>query len=147
MESADGHAMGVPGELSIVANSQLTDKPITRYRIILPTYPNAIRGNPSSCQILWTIVLVTVIFIVNGNEMVFFIIIVSPWPILLNDFHHHADQFLSASVGHRIRQDYWQPPPLTRPWEFAWLQICPRKTDFFPVQYLPTFKYKSSSFD
>jgi len=29
MESADGHAMGVPGELSIVANSQLTDKPIT----------------------------------------------------------------------------------------------------------------------
>ena len=31
MESADGHVMGVPGELTIVANSQLTDKPITRY--------------------------------------------------------------------------------------------------------------------
>merc|ERR1719209_295841 len=29
MESADGHAMGVPGEFVIVANSQLTDNPIT----------------------------------------------------------------------------------------------------------------------
>ena len=35
MESADGHAMGVPGELTIVANSQLTDKPITRYNIYI----------------------------------------------------------------------------------------------------------------
>ena len=33
MESADGHVMGVPGELTIVANSQLTDKPITRYNL------------------------------------------------------------------------------------------------------------------
>ena len=32
MESADGHSMGVPGELTIVASSQLTDKPITRYK-------------------------------------------------------------------------------------------------------------------
>ena len=30
MESADGHVMGVPGELTVAANSQLTDKPVTR---------------------------------------------------------------------------------------------------------------------
>jgi len=29
MESADGHVMGVPGELTLAANSQLTDKPVT----------------------------------------------------------------------------------------------------------------------
>ena len=50
MESADGHAMGVPGELSIVANSQLTDKPITRYHIVIANYIHAKSYGRSHCH-------------------------------------------------------------------------------------------------
>ena len=123
MESADGHAMGVPGEFTIVANSQLTDKPITRYHILLATHLHAELYGRSPCH---------------------------------SHCHCHRDQdglchhdchpltnstqsfppldhFYSASVGPRIRRDYWRQPPSTRPSGFAWPQICPRKTDFFKL--------------
>ena len=38
---------------------------------------------------------------------------------------------LSASAGRRTRQAFWQPPPSTRLFGFAWQQTCQRKADFF----------------